>query len=202
MPEKIDERKSMSESQGQTQSTGVEKPQQGASHDEATFVGGVSSDEPGTASSVQGEDKNPEGRGSKREVLQDLARERDKRQELEAQLKAFQDAEEERKRSEMTEIERLQEDMEKSQQEKEKLLAELNKRDLEKARSEIALEFKIPAAMADRIQGETPEEIRKDAQALAEALGPYTGPVDKSVGRGTGQTATFDLNAAIAAHYS
>ncbi|MFI5504470.1 DUF4355 domain-containing protein [Corynebacterium kutscheri] len=192
----------MSESQNQVPISGVEETQSGAVKGEVISAGEVSQGDPGIASSLQGEDKNPEGRGSKREVLQDLARERDKRQELEAQLKAFQDAEEERKRSEMTEIERLQEDMEKSQQEKEKLLAELNKRDLEKARSEIALEFKIPAAMADRIQGETPEEIRKDAQALAEALGPYTGPVDKSVGRGTGQTTTFDLNAAIAAHYS
>lgn len=146
-------------------------------------------------------EENPDGRGSKSAVLADLARERDKRQALEAKLAEFEKAEEERKRSEMTEIERLQADLEASRKAEEDARAEIAKRDLDAERARIAAEFKIPAAMAGRITGATPEEMRDDAKALAEAIGPYTGPADKSAGRGGGQATPTSLEAAIAAKY-
>lgn len=146
-------------------------------------------------------EENPAGRGSKSAVLADLARERDKRQALEARLAEFEQAEEERKRSEMTEIERLQADLEASRKAEEDARAEIAKRDLDAERARIAAEFKIPAAMAGRIAGATPEEMREDAKALAEAIGPYTGPADKSAGRGGGQATPTSLEAAIAAKY-
>ncbi|ALA66922.1 capsid assembly scaffolding protein Gp46 family protein [Corynebacterium lactis] len=145
--------------------------------------------------------ENPDGLGSKRAVLADLAKERDKRQELEARLAEFEQAEEERKRSEMTEIERLQADLEAARKAEEDARAEIAKRDLDAERARIAAEFKIPAAMAGRIAGATPEEMREDAKALAEAIGPYTGPADKSAGRGGGQVTPTTLEAAIAAKY-
>lgn len=146
-------------------------------------------------------EENPDGRGSKSAVLADLARERDKRQALEAKLAEFEQAEQERKRSEMTEIERLQADLEASRKAEEDARAEIAKRDLDAERARIAAEFKIPAAMAGRIAGATPEEMRDDAKALAEAIGPYTGPADKSAGRGGGQATPTSLEAAIAAKY-
>lgn len=146
-------------------------------------------------------EENPDGRGSKSAVLADLARERDKRQALEARLAEFEQAEEQRKRSEMTEIERLQADLEAARKAEEDARAEIAKRDLDAERARIAAEFKIPAAMAGRIAGATPEEMREDAKALAEAIGPYTGPADKSAGRGGGQGTPTSLEAAIAAKY-
>lgn len=148
------------------------------------------------------EAEDPNGRGSKQAVLADLARERDKRQELEAKLAEFQKADEERKRAEMSEVERLQADLEAARKAEESARAEIAKRDLEGERSKLAAEFKFPAAMAGRITGATPEEMREDAKALAEAIGPYTGPADKSAGRGSTNSSPFDLNAAIAAHYN
>lgn len=183
----------MSEPQEQTQASPVEEATQDVSRATVPTDG-----TPGATS----EDKNPDGRGSKREVLADLAQERDKRQKLEAQLKELQDAEEQRKREKMTELERLQADLEAARQAEEVARAEIAQRDLNEARTQIAQELHIPAAMAGRIVGETPEEMRKDAQALAEALGPYTGPADKSAGRGSTNAPPFDLNAAIAAHYN
>ena len=85
--------------------------------------------------------EDPNGRGSKQSVLADLARERDKRQALEARLAEFEQAEEERKRSEMTEIERLQADLEASRKAEEDARAEIAKRDLDAERARIAAEF-------------------------------------------------------------
>lgn len=146
--------------------------------------------------------EDPEGRGSKQAVLQDLARERDKRQELEARLKELTDAEEERKRAEMSELEKAQADLEKERTEREAAQSELNKQNQERLRTSIASEMKLPAAMAGRISGGTEEEMRADAKALAEALGPYTGPPDNSQGSGGAKTApAATLTDALNAHY-
>ncbi|ALA67551.1 DUF4355 domain-containing protein [Corynebacterium lactis] len=120
-------------------------------------------------------EENPDGRGSKSKsvVLADLARERDKRQALEARLAEFEQAKEQRKRSEMTEIERLQADLEVARKVEEDARAEITKRDLDAERARIAAEFKIPAAMAGRIAGATPEEMREDAKALGVDEGSF-----------------------------
>ncbi|MEJ6019868.1 capsid assembly scaffolding protein Gp46 family protein [Corynebacterium sp. H113] len=174
---------------------------EGSSDGEETPPAGEQNPAEGSSEKEATDGENPDGRGSKQAVLADLARERDKRQELEAKIAEFEKAEEERKRSEMTELEKLQADLEKERAEKEKMLAELSKRDLARTRDELASEFNIPAAMAGRITGGTPEEMRADAEALAKALGPYNGPSDPSAGRGNGTSKPATLEAAIAAKY-
>lgn len=78
-------------------------------------------------------------------------------------LARYEQEEQERKKAELSEIDRLK--LEK--QEAEQKLAELTR---EKQRREIAEKVKLPFALADRIKGETPEEMEADAKQLFESL--------------------------------
>jgi len=83
-------------------------------------------------------------------------------------------AEEERKKAEMSEIEKLQADYEAEKAEREKLLNEIAKRDAERERNkmqrEAAQKVELPLEFADRLKGETPEDMEADAKKLLEAM--------------------------------
>jgi len=78
-------------------------------------------------------------------------------------LQKFEHLEQERKKAELSEIDRLK--LEK--QEAEQKLADLTRKE---QRREIAEKVKLPFALADRIKGETPEEMEADAKQLFESL--------------------------------
>lgn len=80
-----------------------------------------------------------------------------------AELERLRQLEDERKKAELSETERLK--------------AELAERDLKlkqlttkTQQQEIASKIGLPAVFATRIQGETPEEMEADAQAMLDAL--------------------------------
>lgn len=146
--------------------------------------------------------EDPAARGSKESVLADLARERDKRQAAEARLAELEAAEQERQREGMTEAEKAKADLEALRAEHAAAVAKLADIEHDKQRAAIAAELNIPAGMAGRIQGETPEEMRADATKLAEVLGPYTGPSDPSAGRGNAAAQPKDLESAIRGFYT
>lgn len=142
------------------------------------------------------QEEDPKARGSKESVLADLARERDKRQALEAKVAEFE-------RAQMTEAEKAEADRKQLEEKYAAATAKIAEYERKQALAEISAEFNIPAAMAGRIQGATPEEMRADAKALADSLGPYTGPSDPSAGQGGGKPAlAASLDAAIAAAYT
>ncbi|MCI6205598.1 MAG: DUF4355 domain-containing protein [Corynebacterium glucuronolyticum] len=128
-------------------------------------------------------EENPDARGSKRAVLGDLARERDKRQAAEAErdeLKKQLDAIAEK---DMTELEKAQ----KQRDELQTRLAELEKEkaDAERKRmiAGVLKKAGLPAEMAGRLNGDTLEELEADAEALATALGYDRRAVDPSQAR-------------------
>ncbi len=82
---------------------------------------------------------------------------------LHKKLESFEQAEEERKKAAMTESERLAAELKEAR----KQLAQLTKAEQRRAAAEKA---GLPLVFADRLVGETPEELEADAQKLLEAL--------------------------------
>jgi hypothetical protein len=78
-------------------------------------------------------------------------------------LAAYEKAEEERRQAELTDLQKAQEKAEKAE-------AELQVTKLTIVRRDIAAAVGLPAAVADRLKGETVDEIEADAKALLEAL--------------------------------
>ncbi len=74
----------------------------------------------------------------------------------------------------------------------EKREAELRMERLARLRLQVATMKGIPVAMADRLRGETEEELLKDADVLLPLLRPVEGPGVPPAGRG-GQAQKFDL---------
>lgn len=140
-----------------------------------------------------------EGAGSKAAVLADLARERDKRQALEARIaelegKAAPPAAE--KNTTTNDPDPLAELVAKITSLEEKVTG----RDTAEWTEAAIKKFNIPAAMSGRITGTTEAEIQADAQALAQALG--LNATDASQGRGGGRGQSLSMADAIAAHYT
>ena len=136
------------------------------------------------------EEDNPDGRGSKRAVLKDLAAERDKRQAAEAARDELQERLDAIDREKMTELERAQSDLEKANERIAELEAAATAREREQLVSKVLSDAKLPAEMADRLRGETEEELAADAKALAAALGFDRKPIDPSQGQGTQRATT------------
>lgn len=136
------------------------------------------------------EEDNPDGRGSKRAVLKDLAAERDKRQAAEAARDELQERLDAIDREKMTDLERTQADLEKANARIAELEAAATAREREQLVSKVLTEAKLPAEMADRLRGETEEELAADAKTLAEAFGFDRKPVDPSQGQGTQRAVT------------
>lgn len=78
-------------------------------------------------------------------------------------LAAYEKAEEERRQAELT-------DLQKAQEKSARLEAELKAKELSILRRDIAAKVELPAVLADRLKGETAEEIEADAKALLETL--------------------------------
>lgn len=136
------------------------------------------------------EENNPDARGSKRAVLKDLASERDKRQAAEAARDELQERLDAIDREKMTELERAQSDLEKANARIAELEAAATAREREQLVGKVLSDAKLPAEMADRLRGETEEELAVDAKTLAAALGFDRKPVDPSQGQGTQRAAT------------
>lgn len=82
-------------------------------------------------------------------------------------LEAYEKAEQERKQAEMTELE-------KAKQRAAQLEVELSALRRSEMQRQVAEKAGLPAALASRLKGETPEELEADAMALAETLPKLT----------------------------
>lgn len=146
--------------------------------------------------------ENPEGRGSKRAVLGDLAKERDKRQAAEAErdeLKKQLDAIAEK---DMAELERAEKDRDELQKRLEALEKEKAEAERQRVVDAALKKAGLPAEMAGRLQGETEEELTADAAKLAEALGFDRRPVDPSQARSNRGGSAASLAEALRNHFN
>lgn len=80
-----------------------------------------------------------------------------------AELERYRKMEEERKQAEMSETERLQAELDKAR-------GELKAKTVRTMQIEVAAKLGIPAALSDRLHGETLEEMEEDAQAILAVL--------------------------------
>ena len=109
--------------------------------------------------------------------------------ELKPKAKAAEDlaaAEQKRKEAEMTELQKLQAQLDKTQ-------AELKKTQLDGLRHQVAIDVGLPLVFADRLKGETLEELMTDAKKLLEALPkapktPVVGATNPGAGASQGET--------------
>jgi FtsZ-binding cell division protein ZapB len=97
-------------------------------------------------------------------------------------------AEQKRREAEMTELQKLQSALEKTQ-------AELKAAQLSQLKKDIAVKVELPLVFADRLHGETADELEADAKKILEALpkAPKPPPVSPtSPGAGASQKETLD----------
>lgn len=80
-----------------------------------------------------------------------------------AELERYKKMEEERKQAEMTESERLKAELDRMQ-------GELKAKTVRTMQIEVAAKLGLPAALSDRLHGETLEEMEEDAKAILEVL--------------------------------
>jgi len=103
-----------------------------------------------------------------------------------AQLERLQSLEEERKQAELSETDRLKAQL----QERD---AKLKKLTIESEQQKVAIEVGLPILFADRIKGETPEDMKADAKILLDAMpkqkaAPNTGATNPGENAGSGET--------------
>lgn len=153
---------------------GAEREKSGAPDDS-----GKGDSDGGDESDSDGEDRA--GRGSKRAVLGDLAKERDKRQEWQAKAKNAE-AETERLKGEKKDVETRFAEMAEKFSAMEKFMDSVKESErIDRVKTALS-DAHLPAEMADRVRGETPEEIAKDVQELSKLFGFDKRPVDPSQG--------------------
>ena len=95
-------------------------------------------------------------------------------------------AEEKRKKAEMTELQKLQAELEKAK-------TDLRLAQLSDMRHAAAIKVELPIVFADRLRGETPEELEEDAKKILAALPkapktPVVSPTNPGPGASTGET--------------
>lgn len=148
-----------------------------------------------------GDGGDPNGRGSKTQVLADLAKERDKRQALDKENAALKARLAEFERAQMTEQEKTAADLKTAQDRVAALEAQIAEQQRQAAVAEALKTAGLSADLAGRIQGSTPEELAADAKALATALGEP--PVDPSQGQhASGRATPRSLTEALRNHYN
>lgn len=148
-----------------------------------------------------GDGSAPNGRGSKTQVLADLAKERDKRQILDKENAALKARLAEFERAQMTEQEKTAADLKTAQDRVAALEAQIAEQQRQVAVAEALKTAGLSADLAGRIQGSTPEELVADAKTLAAALGEP--PVDPSQGRhASGRATPRSLTEALRNHYN
>ena len=101
-------------------------------------------------------------------------------------LAKFEQEEAKRKEAEMTEIER-------ANKHAQELEAKVRQLEISKLQHDIAAKVGLPAIYADRLKGETPEELEADAKLLLEAqpkqkAAPNTGATNPGEKAGSGDT--------------
>ena len=101
-------------------------------------------------------------------------------------LAKFEQEEAKRKEAEMTEIER-------ANKHAQELEAKVRQLEISKLQHDIAAKVGLPAIYADRLKGETPEELEADAKLLLEAqpkqkAAPNTGATNPGDKAGSGDT--------------
>lgn len=154
-----------------------------------------------TDADSDGDSGDPNGRGSKSQVLADLAKERDKRQAFEEENTALKARLAEFERAQMTEQEKTAADLKTAQDRVAALEAQIAEQHRQAAVAEALKTAGLPADLAGRLQGSTPEELVADAKALAAALGEP--PVDPSQGHHAGgKTTPRSLTEALRNHYN
>lgn len=152
-------------------------------------------------SDSDGDSGDPNGRGSKSQVLADLAKERDKRQAFEEENTALRARLAEFERAQMTEQEKTAADLKTAQGRVAALEAQIADQQRQAAVAEALKTAGLSADLAGRLQGSTPEELVADAKALAAALGEP--PVDPSQGHHAGgKTTPRSLTEALRNHYN
>ena len=152
-------------------------------------------------SDSDGDGGDPNGRGSKSQVLADLAKERDKRQAFEEENAALKTRLAEFERAQMTEQEKTAADLKTAQDRVAVLEAQIAEQQRQAVVAAALKTAGLPADLAGRLQGSTPEELAADAKALAAALGEP--PVDPSQGQHAGGKATpRSLTEALRNHYN
>lgn len=149
------------------------------------------------------DEDDPKARGSKSQVLADLARERDRRQAGEAEIAELKAKLEEFERAQMTDQEKQAADLKKALDRVAELESEIATGKRQKMVAEVLKDANLPAEMADRLCGDTVEELTADAQKLAEVMGFDKTPIDPSQGKSTGnKTVARTLAEAFRAHYN
>lgn len=148
-----------------------------------------------------GDGGEPNGRGSKTQVLADLAKERDKRQTLDKENAALKARLAEFERAQMTEQEKTAADLKTAQDRVAALEAQIAEQQHQAAVAEALKTAGLPADLAGRLQGSTPEELAADAKTLAAALGEP--PFDPSQGQHAGgKPSPRSLTEALRNHYN
>lgn len=133
---------------------------------------------------VKAEDKFDEARAM--ETIHKL-REAEKQGKKAAQeLERYKKAEEERIKAELSETDRLKLELKVVQD-------KLEKTSIRTLQMEVAVEVGLPTALADRLKGETPEEMKADAKAILELMpkqkaAPNTGATAPGSNVQTGET--------------
>ncbi len=103
-----------------------------------------------------------------------------------AELERYRKMEEERKQAEMSETDRLKAELD-------QMKGELKAKTVRTMQIEVAAKLGIPAALSDRLHGETLEEMEEDAQAILAVLpkqkaAPNTGATNPGEQAGSGDT--------------
>lgn len=184
---------------GSSAAEGVAPASQGRQREGETTS--ITNNTDGDSDSDGDSDGDPNGRGSKTQVLADLAKERDKRQAFEEENTALKARLAEFERAQMTEQEKTAADLKTAQDRVAALEAQIAEQQHQAAVAEALKTAGLPADLAGRLQGSTPEELAADAKSLAAALGEP--PVDPSQGQHAGGKMTpRSLTEALRNHYN
>jgi multidrug efflux pump subunit AcrA (membrane-fusion protein) len=102
------------------------------------------------------------------------------------QAEELTQAEQKRKEAEMTELQKLQAELEKAR-------SELKRTQLDELKRQAAIKAELPLVFADRLRGETPEELEADAKLILGALPkapktPAVNPTNPGPGASQGET--------------
>jgi multidrug efflux pump subunit AcrA (membrane-fusion protein) len=102
------------------------------------------------------------------------------------QAEELTQAEQKRKEAEMTELQKLQAELEKAK-------SELKRTQLDELKRQAAIKAELPLVFADRLRGETPEELEADAKLILGALPkapktPAVNPTNPGPGASQGET--------------
>lgn len=135
-----------------------------------------------------------------------ITKERDARREAERRAAQLRDRVTELEDAGKSEVERTQgalkratDELAKSTARVTELEGELQRRDLDTLKAQVAAEFELPVSVAKRLQGSNARELRADAKSLSEEIGSGGRTATIGVGRGGAASGTrrVDMNSLI-----